>query len=150
RWLVDIQELIKLEIDWKEVNQKLAKYHYKKPVGQGLLLASCLLHSEINHEMQRLIKSKSTMHLAQQAVYYLENRINLHTDPVPEDVTNFHKHHLYSLKDWRQKCLFLLSFLYPYPEDVEILPLPKPFHFLYIPLRPFLWAYRKMRKIAFS
>ncbi|WP_164667430.1 nucleotidyltransferase domain-containing protein [Virgibacillus doumboii] len=150
RWLVDIQELVKQEIDWKKVNDKLRVCYYKKPAGQGLLLASCLLNSGISHEMQRLMKAKSTMHLAQQAVYYLENRINLHTDPVPEDVAHFHKHHLFSLMGWRQKWLFLLSFLYPYPDDVETLPLPKTLHFLYFPLRPILWAYRKTRKIAFS
>ena len=33
-----------------------------------------------------------------------------------------------------------MSFLYPYPEDAETLPLPKYLHFLYFPLRPFLWA----------
>lgn len=150
RWLNDIQELVKQDINWEEVNQKLAKYHYKKSAGQGLLLASCLLHSDVNHKMEGLIKAKSTRRLAQQAVFYLENRINLHTYPVPEDVANFHKHHIFSLMDWRQKCLFLLSFLYPYPEDVEILPLPKPLHFLYFLLRPFLWVYRKTRKVAYS
>jgi len=150
RWLTDIQELVKQEVNWKEVNQKFSIYQNKKPAGQGLLLAFCLLNARVNHQMERLIQTKTTIHLAQQAVYYLENRINLHTEPVPDEVANYHKQHLYSLMGWRQKCLFILSFLYPFPEDVETMPLPKALHFLYFPLRPFLWSYRKMRKIAFS
>lgn len=150
RWLIDIQQLVKQELDWKEVNNKLRIYHYKKPAGQGLLLATCLLNSRIVHDLEWLIQARSTMYLAQQAIYYLDKMVNLHTDPVPEDIANFHKHYLFSLMGWRQKCLFLLSFLYPYPDDVETLPLPKFLHFLYFPLRPFLWAYRKTRKIAFS
>src|SRR5699024_2595122 len=115
-----------------------------------LLLAACLLNSEIRPEINRLIRAESTMRLAQQAVYYLENRINLHSEPVPEDVANFHKRHLFSLMGWQQKCLFILSFLYPYPDDAETLPLPKFLHPFYFPLRPILWIYRKTRKIAFS
>lgn len=148
RWLVDIQELVKQEVNWKEVNRKLSIYQNKNTAGQGLLLAYCLLNTKVSHKMHSLIQSKNTMDLAQQAVYYLENMINLHTDPVPVEVSNYHKRHLYSLMGWRQKCLFVLSFLYPFPEDVETMPLPKALHLLYFPLRPFLWAYRKMRRIA--
>ena len=43
-----------------------------------------------------------------------------------------------------------MSFLYPYPEDAEILPLPKYLQFLYFPLRPFLWAWRKTMKRALT
>jgi len=150
RWLVDIRKLVKQEIDWKEVNDKLSRYQNKKTAGQGLLLASNLLNARVSYQIKRLIQSKRIVNLAQQAVYYLEKMINLHTDPIPEDVASFHKQHLYSLMGWRQKCLFILSFLYPYPDDLKTMPLPKVLHFLYFPLRPFLWTYRKARKISFS
>ena len=55
----------------------------------------------------------------------------------------YHKRHLFSLMSIRQKFIYFLSFLYPYPTDVEVLPLPKYLHFLYFPLRPFLWAMEK-------
>ena len=58
----------------------------------------------------------------------------------------YHKRHLFSLMSNQQKFLFIMSFLYPYPEDAEILPLPKYLHFLYFPLRPFLWAWRKSKE----
>ena len=51
--------------------------------------------------------------------------VNLHTDPVPEDVAKYHKRHLFSLMSNQQKIFFILSFLYPFPTDAETLPLPK-------------------------
>lgn len=148
RWLVDIQCLLNQQLDSKKVNQITRKYHYHRSAGQGLILAAYLLSLELDLEMERLTKSASAKNLAQQAVFYLENMVNLHTDPVPEDVANYHKHHLFALMSLQQKLVFIMSFLYPYPEDEQTLPLPKPFHFLYFPLRPFLWAWRKTRKHA--
>ena len=34
--------------------------------------------------------------LAQQAVFYFENMVNLHTDPVPEYITKYHQRYLFS------------------------------------------------------
>ena len=37
---------------------------------------------------------------------------------------------------YQQKLFFFMSFLYPYPEDAAVLPLPKSLHFLYLPYVP--------------
>jgi hypothetical protein len=74
--------------------------------------------------------------------------INLHTDPVPEEVLAYHSRHLFSLMSNQQKILFIMSQLYPYPIDAKTLPLPKFLHFLYFPLRPFLCLWRKTKKLA--
>ena len=50
----------------------------------------------------------------------------------------------------QQKSLFIMSLFHPYSEDAEVLPLPEKFHFLYFPLSPILWAWRKTRKRAMS
>jgi hypothetical protein len=47
-----------------------------------------------------------------------------------------------------QKIQFIASFMFPYPEDAETLPLPKALHVLYFPLRPFLWGWRKVKTNA--
>ncbi|MFD1040639.1 nucleotidyltransferase family protein [Virgibacillus byunsanensis] len=150
RWLMDIYQLIKTEIDWKETNGLLRKYGYHRAGGQGLILASKLLGKKTNKEIISLTTKKSTNRLAQQAVFYLERKVNLHTDPVPETIARYHKRHLFSLMSTQQKFMFMVSFLHPYPEDAETLALPKLFHFLYFPLRPLLWAWRKTRKHALS
>lgn len=147
RWLVDIQYLIKQQLEWKRVYQTTRKYHYHRSAGQGIYLATSLLNLELDQGMVSLMKASFAKKLGQQAVFYFENMVNLHTDPVPKDVAKYHKSHLFVLMSLQQKVIFILSCLYPYPEDEQTLPLPKLFHFLYFPLRPFLWIWRKIRSI---
>ncbi|WP_410984305.1 nucleotidyltransferase family protein [Bacillus cereus] len=145
RWITDIDRIVRQEINWEELNVLLKKYQCKHLVGQALILSSQLLDTPITEETRVLTSEKQLTQLAQLAIYYLESMINLHTDPVPEEVSEYHERYLYSLKTIPQKLLFHLSWLYPYPQDVETLPLPKQLHVLYFPLRPILWAWRKTR-----
>ncbi|PEJ58437.1 Renal dipeptidase [Bacillus sp. AFS002410] len=146
RWLMDIHQILKQPIDWNKLKVLLNKYQCFHIGGQAIILSSHLLNTPITKEMEQFIKSNVAKVLAQDAIYYFENMINLHTDPVPEDVSKYHERHLFSLMSFEQKILFFLSFLHPYPEDAEVLPLPNYLHFLYFPLRPFLWVWRKTRK----
>ncbi|MBY0007030.1 nucleotidyltransferase family protein [Priestia aryabhattai] len=146
RWLFDIHQMMNQEVDWQKVYGLLNCYNYLPIGGQSIILASQLFHTEIAEEMNSLVASKRPRELAQEAMFYLENMINLHNEPVPENVAKYHSRHLFSLMSTPQKLAFIVSFLYPYPEDAETLPLPEKLHFLYFPLRPFLWAWRKTRK----
>lgn len=145
RWLFDIHQIVKSELDWSKIHTLLKKNHYLHIGGQAILLAMQLLHTEVTEDMKFLIKGNRPKQLASEAIFYLERMVNLHTDPVPEDVAKYHKHHLFSLMSKQQKVFFLLSLLYPFPTDAETLPLPKKLHFLYFPLRPLLWAWRKRK-----
>ncbi|MDQ0217471.1 Renal dipeptidase [Peribacillus cavernae] len=148
RWLIDIKQLMKQEVKWETAYKLLKSYGYHHVGGQGIILALQLLHTDFLDEMGPMLVSERSQRLAQEAIFYLETMVNLHTDPVPEDVARYHKHHLFSLMSYRQKFFFIISFLHPYPEDAETLPLPEKLHFLYFPLRPLLWAWRKTRKHA--
>ncbi|MCQ6275270.1 nucleotidyltransferase family protein [Bacillus sp. V3B] len=145
RWLIDIQQIVRQDLDWLKIQRKLKKYNFLDIGGQALILSSYLLTTEISEKMSLLLKGNKPQRLAQETTFYLEEMVNLHTDPVPDHVAKYHKHHLFSLMSKQQKFLFILSFLYPYPDDAKTLPLPKTLHFLYFPLRPFLWAWRKTR-----
>ncbi|NYE03844.1 hypothetical protein F4694_000563 [Bacillus niacini] len=146
RWLVDINQIVKQKIDWDFLLKLLKKYQYLPVGGQAVVLASALLDTPIKTESRILLKGNLSKKLAQAAIFYLENTVNIHTESIPKDVSDYHKRHLFSILTKRQKCLYILSFLYPYPIDVETLPLSKPFRILYFPLRPFLWAWRKTKK----
>lgn len=148
RWLVDIHQIMNQPINWEKISILLKKYQSFHIGGQAVLLSSHLLNTPVIKEMEQYINSNLARNLAQSAIYYLESMINLHTDPVPEDVSKYHERHLFSLLSFEQKVLFILSFLYPYPEDAELLPLPNYLHLLYFPLRPFLWVWRKTRKLV--
>lgn len=148
RWLIDIHKLTEQEMDWGTTKKLLKRYHHQNAGAQALILASELLSSEITDDMKPLLEKNKSKRLAQGAIYYLERMVNLHTDPVPKDVANYHGRHLFSLMSISQKLLFILSFFHPYPEDAESFPLPKKLHFLYFPIRPFTWAWRRTRKNA--
>lgn len=150
RWLVDIHQIVMQPLDWSELIRLLKKNQYLHVGGQALILSTQLLHTPIAAEMRTLLNVENSKRLAQEAVFYLEEMVNLHTDPVPESVAMYHKRHLFSLMSTQQRFFFIMSFLYPYPEDAEVLPLPKYLQFLYFPLRPFLWAWRKTMKRALS
>ncbi|WP_077623679.1 nucleotidyltransferase domain-containing protein [Sediminibacillus massiliensis] len=150
RWLLDIDRLVQQGLDWKKTCNLIKRYGYLQTGGQAVILANDLLNTKVSKEVRDLLQNKYSQKLAQEAVFYLETMINLHTEPLPEKVSNYHKQHLFALMSVRQKIFFILSFLFPYPEDADTLPLPKKLHFLYFPLRPFLWAWRKTRKQALS
>ena len=145
RWLVDIDRLCKENLDWSKIISLLQKYQYTHVAGQTLVLASKLLNTPINKKNEHLILDSRANRLAQEALFYIQQFINLHDEPLPEDVASYHKKHLFSLMSFQNKILFIFSFLHPYFEDTKTLPLPSKLHFLYFPLRPFLWAWRKTR-----
>ncbi|OKL36574.1 nucleotidyltransferase domain-containing protein [Domibacillus mangrovi] len=146
RWLVDIQHMMRQRLDWEKLYTLFKTYHNPDVAGQAIILASQLLNTKVTEEMNPFVSGNDPKRLAQESLFYVERMVNLHTDPVPKEVSNYHSHHLFSLMSTQQKFFFIISFLHPYPEDAQTLPLPKCFHFLYFPLRPFLWAWRKTRK----
>jgi len=143
RWLLDIKKWLIKSSGPSELVALLRKRHYLHLGGQALALASQLLQAPIGTELQFIVEQRKPQKLAKDAMFYLERIVNLHTPPLPEDVDRYHKRHQFSLLGNRQKLLFILSFLFPFPKDAETMPLPKSLHFLYFPLRPFLWAWRK-------
>lgn len=151
RWLVDIDRIVKKGLNWNSLVSLLKKYDYTHLASQALILSSQLLNTPLPPiEMTLLSFNKKEHKLAQDAVFYFENMVNLHTPPVPFKIAKYHQDHLISLMSSERKFLFLLSCLHPYPTDVEILPLPKQLHFLYFVLRPFLWVWRKFSRNAIA
>ncbi|MEI4801783.1 nucleotidyltransferase family protein [Bacillus sp. FJAT-51639] len=150
RWLVDINQIVKQQLDWEKTIKLLKKNYYFHVGGQALFLTSQLLKTPLIEEVEPLLSGNRPKTLAQEAVFYLERMVNLHTDPVPDDVAMYHSRHLFSLMSYQQKFLYTMSCLYPYPIDAETLPLPKQLHMLYFPLRPILCIWRRVRKHELS
>jgi hypothetical protein len=148
RWLVDIDQLTKQIKDWRKIIVILKQYQSITVGGQALYLASQILNTPISGNIKMVVTEKKAEKLAQEALFYIKQMVNLHSEPLPESVAKYHKNHLFSLMSSQQKILFIMSFLYPYHVDFETLPLPKFLHFLYFPLRPFLFAWRKTKKQA--
>jgi len=145
-WLLDIDKIVKQKPDLAMLYKLLRKYQCLHIGGQALILAAELLNTQITEEAKILRIEKRSGKLAHQALFYIKQMVNLHTLPVPDDVSRYHERHLFALMSKQQKFLFVMSFFLPYPMDAEILHLPKFLHFLYLPLRPILWAWRKTRQ----
>ncbi|PGB76809.1 Renal dipeptidase [Bacillus wiedmannii] len=148
RWLVDIKKIVDQELNWSEIHKLMRKYQMLHLGGQALILAAQLLGVRLDERMMELVAKKHSKQLAQEALFYFKQMINLHTNPVPEEVFIYHSRYLFSLMSNQQKILYIMSQLYPYPIDAKTLPLPKFLHFLYFPLRPFLCLWRKTKKLA--
>jgi hypothetical protein len=148
RWLKDVDQIVRKDINWSKLTQLFKKYNSYQVGGQAMILSSQLINTQLPQEIKELFSGPRPRQLAQEAIFYLERMVNLHSEPVPEEVEKFHKSHLLSLMSIRQRLLFFMSYLYPYSKDAETLPLPKYLHFLYFPLRPFIWAWRKTRNHA--
>ncbi|MGG2938219.1 nucleotidyltransferase family protein [Bacillus pacificus] len=146
RWLVDISQIVKQNLNWNKIEKLMLKYQVLHLGGQALILMSLLLEMNLNNEMRGLIVSRRSEELANATRFYTNQTINLHADTLPKEVIVYHRQYLLALMSKRQKMLFVMSCLYPYPIDAKTLPLPKFLHFLYFPLRPFLCCWRKIKK----
>lgn len=146
RWLHDIDRLLHKTMDATVVGALLRKHHYTQIGGQALLLCALLLRTSIPSSYQAMMYGAKAERLAQQALYYIKQMINLHNEPLDEEVRVYHKRHLFAQMSRQQQLWFMLSFLHPYPEDAELLPLPRSLHLCYFPLRPVLWAWRKVTR----
>ena len=76
--------------------------------------------------------------------------INLHTDPVPEDVAKYHKRHLFSLMSNQQKVFFIISFLYPYPVDAEVITITETSSFFIFSFTSFFMGLEENKETALS
>ncbi len=141
RWLIDIDYMVKKGIFIKKIDLIYNRSQYHHLGGQALILASQLLNTPIEEELKELTKGKLSEKLAQNAIESING-----TDQLANLMsTKYYKKYLFSLKSSSQKLYFILTLFYPSSSDAKTLSLPKPLHFLYFPLRPFLWTWRKTR-----
>ncbi|MGM0883166.1 MAG: nucleotidyltransferase domain-containing protein [Bacillota bacterium] len=140
RWLMDIDRLIP-QMNSEKMHDYFRQYGGQSFTGQAFILASGLLDSKVPHSMNQLTINKKTLRLAKTSLFFIKKIVKL--NPVPEKsvVWPYFRYSL-SLMTGRQRARYLLNHLEPNVKDMSQLPLYKPLHFLYFPLRPFLWFWR--------
>ncbi len=143
RWLLDIKQLLAQQPAPGALIQLLQRYRYSNMGGQGLLLAAALLKAPIDPALSGLMDSPKAHRLAELSMFYIERLVNLNNPPLAPEVERHYKYYQPAILTRPQQLLYVLGFLYPYAADAKTLPLPQPLHFLYFPLRPFLWGWRK-------
>jgi len=143
RWLVDIDKILKKEINYMKLLELLEKYEANRSYAQAIDLCDNLLDSKVGEKLHNLIRyDKHQLKLTQIAIYFINNSISPHAK---EKSGKFYKKYSKSLRTKKQRLLLIMKLMYPSSSDAKVFPLPKPLHFLYFPLRPFIWSYRRIR-----
>jgi hypothetical protein len=139
RWLTDIDQMVRNGIDWDTLVPLLKKYDCDDLGGQALILASELLQTPLSDKTNVLTGGRRPHRLAQSSIDFMKDIIRL-------SPTKHYKRYLLSIKSTRQKWSYFWNLMAPSSKDAQVLPLPKPLHFLYVPLRPILWFWRRMKQ----
>lgn len=144
RWLIDIERLLP-KINSEKMPIHFEQYGGQPFAGQAFILLSSLLSTPIPHDLAEVTINKKAHQLARGALYYIKRIVRL--NPVPEKSVAWHYHrYLISLMTTKQKIAYILNKLLPSSLDASMVPLPRSLHFLYVPLRPFLWFWRRMKQ----
>lgn len=144
RWLMDIAMLLPM-INSGDMRVHFERYGGQQYVGQAFILLSRLFSVDIPHDLTVLTMNSKAHRLAETALYYIKRIVKL--NPVPEKSVAWHyNRYLFSLMTGKQKALYILNKFLPNSRDASVLPLPKSLHFLYLPLRPFLWFWRRLKQ----
>ncbi|MFS3928279.1 nucleotidyltransferase family protein [Priestia flexa] len=138
RWLVDMDKVFQKKLDYQQVKVLMKKLGYAHLVGQAMILSSQLLNTPVNKELKATTEGSRPTKLAKKAYVYICDS---------KEITSIISY-LLSLKSPVQKVGYLMTVAYPSYKDAKLLPLPKPLHFLYFLLRPFLWMGRKVKKLS--
>lgn len=145
RWLLDIDQMLRKGIDFDKTNLLMEKYQCFYSEGQALILASQILKTPIEEENKILTVENRSKELAKMAMFFIIKKM-------PLDIimsTNYYRRYQLLLKTSKlQKIYPFILLFYPNYADVQTFKLPKLIHFLYFPLRPFLWAWRKTKKFT--
>ncbi|MFD6210705.1 nucleotidyltransferase family protein [Peribacillus sp. NPDC060253] len=142
RWLLDIDQMLRKGLKLEDINSLIGKYQNRKLVGQALILASELLKTHMNEGWEKLTEGTDSKKIAQNAIDFIKGTESLETIMSSECYQNYSL----SLKSNLQRFFVFLILFYPNSADPMTLRVPKPLHFLYFPLRPFLVVWRKTRK----
>ncbi|MFK4391694.1 Renal dipeptidase [Bacillus sp. AFS026049] len=167
RWLADIDQIIRKRIISEKDILMLKNYQNQHLggqaqflIGQALLLSSQLLKTPIHEEMQTFRGKKRSRKLAQLAIFYITEKGQVYIKKSKDACSEYPESHsiksnlkksfiinryLFSIKSNLQKFIFVIKLLFPSSADEETLRLPKPLYFLYLPLHPLLWFWRKTR-----
>lgn len=143
RWLLDIDQMIRyMPLDVKKVERRLKSEGRLSIGSQALRLASVLLDTPLEQEYLALLASheRAGKRLAEHGVLFMNEMMES-----PADLKSY-RSYLFALRSTKQKLFFFIERLYPSTWDVDQLPLPRSLYFLYFPLRPFLWFWRRIRR----
>ncbi|MFF2094277.1 nucleotidyltransferase family protein [Paenibacillus sp. NPDC058174] len=146
RWLLDIDRIVAKPLAGDTIQQLLQIYRGRDLIGLAFVLARELLGTKLPDALAPMSASRKADKLAPYVLIFMRERAILHPKPEKRDIAIHYNRYMLATMPFSQKGLYLLNKIYPSSWDAEVLPLPKALHFLYFPLRPFLWIWRQMKR----
>lgn len=144
RWLIDIDRLVKNGMDWKLIFNMADRYSANAVVGQALILSGGMFDTPIDEELNFLENPNASHKMAQRAIPFIKDIVSFNA--LPNKLVFRYRLYLLLLRSPLERVRYALSLLYPNRRDILSLPLPKALHFMYFPLKPFLWIYRRFNR----
>ena len=141
RWLIDLADLSNQITDWQVIKKMQRSYQVSHIAAQVYLLTDGLLDKKLPYDIHM---TKGSYQLAEEALFLILNEVDIHDDKLSRRFAKRADGYYQSIMTRRQKVFRLIGALYPCIDDAKTLPLPKSLHFLYFPLRPFLWVWRQI------
>ncbi|WP_211746781.1 nucleotidyltransferase family protein [Paenibacillus sp. Marseille-Q4541] len=138
RWLTDIDHIIRNHQLTEDLTFSMEEHEAKYYAGQAFYLCAHLLNTPLRNDMRLLSEDRVSIRWAEYAFELINDA------KIPQ--TQKLKQYLIYIKSPKRKLFMLLGRLYPGPQDAVLLPLPRMLHFLYVPLRPFLWIWRRAKQ----
>ncbi|GFN29852.1 nucleotidyltransferase domain-containing protein [Paenibacillus xylaniclasticus] len=146
RWLNDIARMMRLKLQWDVVMKQLRQLDRTHVAGQALLLAAQLYQAPLNPACSIIAQRERARLLADEAIPIIAEYIDIMDQMSPEQYVAYFKRYNGLLLSTRQRLKQSILKLYPTDLDAEVLALPRWLHFMYFPLRPFLWYWRKKKQ----
>ncbi|MFY2249347.1 nucleotidyltransferase family protein [Priestia megaterium] len=151
RWLKDIDQMVRnKDINYVHFKELAIKHQQKNLVGQAFQLAHLFFQTPVHEELQGIVNTKRANRLAEKAIPFIKEMVQLHLYPRPRNLEQSFKKYLISIKSKREKFFLFIILFYPSSLDAAMFKLPKKIHFLYFLLRPLLGSFRKVKKVVIS
>lgn len=148
RWLLDLYDMMGAMDDARREQLLLAAKHWQVETmfGQCLYLLAGIFKMPLSEPLQAAATEKRAVKHARDALRYLREIVQMHPVPADPELAEHYRRYLLSFFTFRKRIAYYLAALYPNSWDTVDFPLPRRLYFLYVPLRPFLLAWRTLRR----
>lgn len=150
RWLYDIKEFMKMNIDWDKMILLADISELRPIIHQTLILANELFDVPIPDHLE---KSVANDQKAWQLAYTVMDKLSININennlpnpkfsPLKNDILNNFDYFNFSSK-WKSKLFFLFSLFKPDEKEFKLISLPDILYPLYYLIKPFYWLWRRI------
>lgn len=147
KWLFDLPNVIeRLSPDWPSLWQRARELHAEKAIQQGLMLAAWLCNLTLPAAALAGFRYRFSSRHWQYIGCCLQLSEHQLCYPGVGQILRHARYRLSMQTSLRNTVWQAGGLLYPDYRDYRILPLPTALSWLYLPLRPLLWLYRKRQR----